>query len=174
MQSYASIRNSTLFYIIVALSLWFLIILFSVVNFLLATKYFTYPDEWIISMIAKCGPEQKLHPNNLMINMAFIKSGLISSVFGAYFGILIDSIYFNGTKINHNDTPFWKGILRLLVGGLAATPLLLPYLLLSANLNMMSLYLLKTTLPFFLAMFILFSVIKPLFIKLRLVNTVKD
>ena len=98
MHSYASIRNSTLFYIIAALSIWLALILLSVINFLVASKFYEYDDHWIMNIINKCGGEDNLYPNDIMNNSSFIKTGLVSNIFGAYFGIVIDSMYFNGTK----------------------------------------------------------------------------
>ncbi len=96
---------------------------------------------------------------------------MTSAIFGAYLGIIIDSIYLGGTKSNINDTLWWKFILRALVCGAVASPLLVMYFLVSNRMNAMAVYIVKSTIPFFFIMLILFSVVKPLLRKLKLVNT---
>lgn len=106
----------------------------------------------------------------MFVDSAFVKIGLVSSIFGAYFGIIFDSAFLYGTRSNLNDTTVGRGLLRLFLGGILVSPLILPYFLLSHNLSIPALFILKTTIPFFTLMFILFSVLKLLFMKLDLVN----
>jgi len=122
-------------------------------------------------MIDKCGGESSIQQNSIFLNNAFIKSGMTSGIFGAYFGIIIDSIYLGGTKSDINDTPIWKGVLRALVCGAVASPFLLLYFLVSNRMNAMAVYIVKSTLPFFFIMLLLFSIVKPLLMKLKLLNT---
>ena len=170
LQSNASIRNSTLFYVMVALSTQFCLMIFSIVNFLIASSYFTYPDKWITEIINKCGGETEMNTNNIMNNEAFIKTGLVSNIFGAYYGIIIDSMYFNGTPSSCNNTVLWKSLVRALVAVVCLGPLLLPYILIGSKHNMMILYLVKSTLPFFILMLCCFGLMKLLFMRLKLLN----
>ena len=94
--------------------------------------------------------------------------GLISGIFGAYFGMSIDSLYLNGTKPDVNDTPAWKSICRLLIICVLGIPFGALYYGLKSKVSIMILYLFKTTLPFFLATLFMFSYLKLLYIKLRL------
>jgi hypothetical protein len=65
--------------------------------FYFASIKFSYPEEWIRHIIACNGGEEGLSPNKMFSNSAFISTGAISSLFGAYFGIMLDSMYLNGT-----------------------------------------------------------------------------
>lgn len=106
----------------------------------------------------------------MFTNNAFISTGGASSLFGAYFGILLDSIYLKGTPSTVNNTSFWKGLLRLLVSLLILIPFFLPYVLISSKAQMMIVYLFKQTVPIFFVMLVLFSVVKLAHGKLRLTN----
>jgi hypothetical protein len=48
------------------------------------------------NMLAKCGLNFNEH--KMFVVPAFIKMGVISAPFGAYFGILVDAVYFGGTR----------------------------------------------------------------------------
>ena len=95
---------------------------------------------------------------------------MTSAIFGAYLGIIIDSIYLGGTKANINRTLWWQSLLRVLVCGASASPFLLLYFLVSNRMNAMAVYILKSTIPFFFIMLVLFSVVKPILKRLKLVN----
>ena len=107
----------------------------------------------------------------MFTNAAFISTGGISSIFGAYFGIMIDSMYLNGTPQTINDTPLLKGLARLAITVLTVAPFLLPNFLIDNSAGMMTLYLFKQTVPLFFAMLVAFSFVKLLHKKLHLVNT---
>ncbi len=64
---------------------------------------FEYPREWIEALI-RCygGSESKMLPNNMFSNIAFIGTGGASAIFGAYFGIMIDTMYLQGTPSDIN------------------------------------------------------------------------
>ena len=160
--------NSLLIYVLFATVLYLAIVLFSILNFTWASMAFVAPQSWITALQTKCQAE--LIPNSIFVNSAFIKTGLVSSIFGAYFGIVIDSLYMCGTKTSFNDTGFCKGILRLIVGCLMAAPFVMPYLFMSPHFNTYTLYVFKTALPFFILMLLVFSVLKLVFIKLDLAN----
>jgi cation transport ATPase len=97
--------------------------------------------------------------------------GLLSAIFGAYFGLCVDSMYFKGTSSNINETKWYKSVLRLLLISLFGAPLFYYYYAIkNADLNIMTLYLLRTSLPFFIAAFLLFAYSKILLRKLRLIN----
>ena len=106
----------------------------------------------------------------MFANSAFISSGGASAIFGAYFGIMLDSMYLKGTPSTINDTLFLKSCLRIVVTLLVVSPLLSPMMLIGKYSPMMILYIFKMTMPSFLAMLVLFSVVKLVHIKMKLVN----
>ena len=118
----------------------------------------------------QCKKTTPLAPNSLMLNSAFIKTGLVSNVFGAYFGILADYKWLNGTPSTFNKTRIEKGFLRIVVGFILLIIFILPYYLLKATWNIYILYIFKSTLPFLLCMFLLFSYVKIVFLKLNIAN----
>lgn len=103
-------------------------------------------------------------------NIAFIDTAGASNIFGAYLGIILDAMYLKGTPSNINKTTFVKTLGRAVISGLCISPLALPYLLVSDFAPMMIVYLFKRTVPFFAVMLILFSVVKVVHKKLKLVN----
>ncbi len=135
------------------------------------TSQFEYPKEWIERIIKCNGGQEGLYPNKMFTNAAFISTGGISSLFGAYFGIMIDSMYLNGTPQTINKTPLLKGLGRLAITVLTVAPFLLPNFLIENSAGMMTLYLFKQTVPLFFAMLVAFSFVKLLHKKLHLVNT---
>ena len=149
--------------------MWIVIISISGVLFYVTATSFTYPDAWIKKIIACNGGEEGLSPNGMFTNNAFISTGGASAIFGAYFGIMLDSIYLRGTAATVNSTPFWKGLARLAVSLLLVSPFLLPYALISSKSQMMVVYLFKQTVPLFFMMLTLFSVVKMAHAKLKLV-----
>jgi hypothetical protein len=110
-------------------------------------------------------------PNKMFSNIAFIDTGGASAIFGAYFGIMIDTMYLYGTPQNVNYTPFLKSILRAIVSALCISPVAPLYLFISDTSPMMIVYVFKRTVPFFLAMLSLFSWVKIVHRKFKLVNT---
>jgi hypothetical protein len=149
---------------------WILIITISGVLYYITATTFTYPDAWIKKIIACNGGEEGLSPNGMFTNNAFISTGGASAIFGAYFGILLDSIYLRGTAATVNNTRFWRGLLRLMISLLLVSPFILPYMLISSKSQMMIVYLFKQTVPMFFVMLTLFSVTKLAHSKLSLVN----
>ncbi len=124
-------------------------------------------------MIAKCHPDQtNINSNKIFADAAFIKTGLVSAIFGAYFGLLLDSTFLGGTRTSDNDTSIAKGLARLVVGTLMMTPLILPYILISSKHSLWTLYFFKCTLPFFVLMILLFTALKPIYKRLDLLNRV--
>lgn len=83
--------------VIIALVVWIVMMTISGLLFYFASINFSYPEEWIRHIIACNGGEEGLSPNKMFSNSAFISTGAISSLFGAYFGIMLDSMYLNGT-----------------------------------------------------------------------------
>jgi hypothetical protein len=106
----------------------------------------------------------------MFTNNAFIATGAAAAIFGAYFGILLDSIYLQGTSATVNNTPFWKGVLRIIISLFVVAPFFVPYMLISSQAQMMIVYLFKQTVPIFFVMLFLFAVAKVFHKKLRLVN----
>jgi len=95
---------------------------------------------------------------------------MISSVFGAYIGIVLDALYFGGTKPIINHTSVLKGIGRLLMLGIVGGIILLPYFLVDFSENIFVLYMFKTTIPFFILSLVMFSLFKLMLGKMKLVN----
>ena len=158
-------------YIVFALTIWIAIIVVSGTIYYLTSHYFTYPEIWIERIIECNGnSEEGLSPNVMFTNVAFISTGGVSSIFGAYFGIMLDSMYLKGTPYRSNETPFLMSVARLLVALLVLSPLLLPYILIKSSSPLMIVYLFKQTVPFFLAMLSLFSWVKLVHEKLGLLN----
>lgn len=152
--------------------LWVLIVALSFINILYLRETFVYKEEWIDRIIEKCDPDKKeLNLTSIFADSAVIKTGLVSTIFGGYFGILYDAAYLGGTRPNINDTPIIQGIARLFIAALILAPLLLPYFLLNSNLGTISLFFLRTTLPFFILSFLLFSYMKVIYKKLGIINT---
>jgi hypothetical protein len=140
--------------------------------YIFTTNNFTLPEFWIKAIIdCKKGKEDGLGPNKMFSNIAFIDTAGASNIFGAYFGIMIDSMYLKGTPCDINSTSFLKSLGRVLISILCISPLALPYFLVSDFAPIMIVYLFKRTVPFFTVMLILFSVAKLAHIKLGLVNT---
>ena len=98
---------------------------------------------------------------------AFIKMGLVSCPIGAYMGILWDS-YFTSTATTPdiNKGPIRYGLMRLGAGIIVFSPIATPYFFLEGEYSVYTLYLLKTSLPFFLLTFLLFAFGKVLFLRL--------
>ena len=103
-------------------------------------------------------------------NIAFIDTAGASNIFGAYFGIMLDAMYLKGTPSSANDTTILKSLGRALVTIVCIAPLMLPYVFVSDTSTMMVVYMFKRTVPFFLVMLVLFSFVKILHVKLRLIN----
>ncbi len=64
---------------------------------------FEYPKLWIEALI-RCngGSETGMLPNKMFSNIAFIDTGGASAIFGAYFGIMIDTMYLQGSPSDIN------------------------------------------------------------------------
>lgn len=90
----AAIRGQSLKNIIIALAAWIILIIVSALIFYFTQHNFAYPEEWILALI-RCyhGSEEKMLPNKMFSNIAFIDTGGASAIFGAYFGIMIDAMY---------------------------------------------------------------------------------
>ena len=172
LQRHGKIRYSLVYYIVMAIFLWMGVIMAEALNFVIHSKDSSYPDDWIHRIITKCdGGESSLNQNSIFINSAFVKSGLVSNIFGAYIGIIFDAIFFGGSPETINKgMPLWKGVLRILVALLIISPFGAMYFFISDNANVMTLFLVKSTLPGFFMTFIIFSVIKIVYKRLRLIN----
>jgi hypothetical protein len=142
----AAMTKRSLWHIIFALLFWIAVIAISSIIYYQTAYHFTYPDSWIMKIIqCKGGVEDGLSPNKMFTNSAFISTGGASSIFGAYFGILLDSLYLNGSPhtINATDKPLLRGVARLLISLLCVCPFALPFLLISDSDPMMIVYLFK-------------------------------
>ena len=118
---------------------------------------------WLDNIKLKCSHGGELDSKSLFTDSAFIKTGLVSSIFGAYFGILYDSSYMNGTKPSINNTSVVKGLFRLLVGLMLLGPLLTPYMIMGNQYSVGTLYTLKCAVPFFMVTFLMFSWLKRIY-----------
>ena len=89
---------------LVAGGLWLAICILSWVNVERTSEGFDYDPMWIERILQKCEPPGKTYisPNKMFEDAAFIKTGLVSAVFGAYFGLLIDSCFMGGTRLTEN------------------------------------------------------------------------
>jgi len=157
--------------IIFALVVWIGLIVISALIYFFTSHNFDYPVNWIRAII-KCykGDESKLVPNKMFSNIAFIDTGGASAIFGAYFGIMIDTMYLKGTLSEVNHTRFRVSLGRALISLLCISPLYLPMSLISDSSPMMIVYVFKRTIPFFLAMLILFSWVKLVHRRFGLIN----
>eukprot|EP00347_Sterkiella_histriomuscorum_P005707 403355575 len=154
-----------------AIIIYFLIIIFSVVNYHIVRTYFQYPQEWLDVIIQKCGHgKTTLDEKTIFTDSAFIKTGLVSAIFGAYFGILYDSHYMGGTPSTINNTTMAKGFMRIVIGGIIIIPFVMPYFLINTQFSVGVLYLVKCQLPFFILMFMVFSWLKSVFLTFNLVD----
>ncbi|CDW73235.1 pap2 superfamily phosphatase [Stylonychia lemnae] len=147
------------------------IVIFSTLNYYIVRSNFEYPQEWLDAIILKCNEGKPLEIKGIFADSAFVKTGLVSIIFGAYLGMLYDSFYMGGTPSTINDTSSLKGILRLLIGGLVIIPFTLPYLLIGSSLSVGLLYFIKSALPFFMVGFIMFSWLKSVYIVAEVINT---
>ena len=116
------------------------------------------------NMLNKCGLTFKEH--KMIVVPAFVKMGVISAPFGAYFGILVDAVYFGGTREKVNRGSLWLAILRFLTISALVLPTTLPFFYISSTNHVWVLYLFKISMPFFLATFVMFAFARPLFEKL--------
>jgi hypothetical protein len=150
---------------------WIGLIVIAALIYYFASRNFDYPVNWIREII-KCykGDESKLVPNKMFSNIAFIDTGGASAIFGAYFGIMIDTMYLKGTLSEVNHTRFGKSLGRAFMSLLCISPLYLPMSLISDSSPMMIVYVFKRTIPFFLAMLILFSWVKLVHRRFGLIN----
>lgn len=88
-----------------------MVVAFSLANLLVEKSSFIYPEEWLNKMISECNRgKPELQSHEILADAAFVKTGLVSAIFGAYFGTIIDSIYLGGTKKDINRTPVWKNL----------------------------------------------------------------
>ena len=102
---------------------------------------------------------------------AFVKMGLISCPIGAYLGMLMDcKLTRTATPRYINEGPIRLVFLRLAASILSMTPLLIPYLFVKSTYSVYTQYLARTSLPFFVACFLLFGLAKALFIRLGIQN----
>lgn len=157
--------------IILALVVWILLIVASALVYYFTSHNFDYPIKWINAIIA-CynGVESKLAPNKMFSNIAFIDTGGASAIFGAYFGIMIDTMYLKGTLSEANNTRLAVSLGRAGITLLILSPLAVPIYFISDTSPMMIVYVFKRTIPYFLAMLILFSWVKLIHRRFGLVN----
>ena len=91
-------KGKSLKYIILALVAWTALIFISGLIYILTTRNNHYEPFWIKAILdCEKGIEEKLNPNKMFSNIAFIDTAGASNIFGAYFGIIIDAMYLGGT-----------------------------------------------------------------------------
>ena len=93
-----------------------------------------------------------------------------SGLLGAYFGIVVDSMYLNGTPADVNKTSTATSILRGIVITILSNIILLPYYLLTKDMNLLVLYIFRSTIPMFCVAFFLYSYLKVILIKFGLIR----
>lgn len=115
-------------------------------------------------MLTKCGLAFNEH--KMFVVPAFVKMGVISAPFGAYFGILVDAVYFGGTRERINSGSLWLAFLRFITISVLVLPFTLPFFYISSTNHVWFLYLFKISVPFFLPPFVMFAFARPIFEKL--------
>jgi hypothetical protein len=115
-------------------------------------------------MLSKCGLAFNEH--KMFVVPAFVKMGVISAPFGAYFGILVDAVYFGGTRERINNGSLWLAFLRFITISVLVLPITLPFFYISSTNHVWVLYLFKISVPFFLPTFVMFAFARPIFEKL--------
>ena len=155
------------YYFHMGLLIWACITVFQIFNFLVARRDFQLPPPqlWLDNMLAKCGLVFNEH--KMFVVSAFVKMGVISAPFGAYFGLLVDAVYFGGTRerINTGGSLF-LALLRFLTISVLVLPITLPFFYISSANHVWFLYLFKISVPFFLPPFVMFAFARPIFEKL--------
>mmetsp|Transcript_35614 Transcript_35614/g.34648 ORF Transcript_35614/g.34648 Transcript_35614/m.34648 type:complete len:138 (+) Transcript_35614:862-1275(+) len=131
--------------------------------------FFPIPDSWVQASIDKCGATAEEVQNEYFYNDCFVKTAISAAIFGAYFGLIIDSRFLRGTQEHSNDTSLWKTLAR--TGLVAILTIALGSIYFFINVDDMALeYILKVSLPCFVVGISLFSWIKALLLKLDLIN----
>ena len=111
-------------------------------------------------MLVKCNLTFNEH--KMFVVPAFVKMGLVSAPFGAYFGILYDAAYYGGTQLKE-PTPLILAAKRFVFLGFVVIPLTIPFFYISSANHVWVLYLFKVSMPFFLATFVMFAFAKPIY-----------
>jgi len=104
-------------------------------------------------------------------NAAIFRTAFVSAIFGAYFGIIIDSRYLGGSPDNINNTGWKKNILCVLVSCLIGFIFLAPFSLISKEKDIVISYIFKSAVPMFCLWIFAFSYLKKILEALTLVNT---
>jgi len=123
-------------------------------------------------MLAKCGLTFNEH--KMFVVPAFIKMGVISAPFGAYFGILVDAVYFGGTRERVNKGSAWMAMMRFMTISAIVLPITIPFFYISSQNHVWVLYLFKVSAPFFVATFVMFAFARPIFERLGIQREVVD
>ncbi len=97
---------------------------------------------------------------------AFVKMGVLSAPFGAYFGILYDSARIGPTPQRINSSSLWLALLRFITISVIVLPVTIPFFYISSTNHVWVLYLFKVSMPFFIAPFVMFAFGKVIFERL--------
>jgi membrane-associated phospholipid phosphatase len=166
-------REYLSYYLFRALLIWLVVIVFSFFNWIVAKRDFVVPPPqlWLDNLMAKC--QMIFNESRMFVAPAFIKMGLVSSPLGAYMGLLLDARLFNGTEVHSLFQPhvqykparplYYDGVGRLVVGFTLSSPLLLPYFYMKDDYTVLTQYICRTSVPFFLIFFWLFGFSKEVF-----------
>ena len=76
---------------LIATAIWITSIIVAVAIYKASSAITTYNEQWIQAIQTKCKGSFNL--NTILLNNAFIKAGMASAIFGAYFGVIIDSSF---------------------------------------------------------------------------------
>ena len=144
----------------------------STITYLLICNFFDFTPDQYQRLYDKCGgPESFTNKNDMFQHTAYIKTGNIAELLGAYYGILIDWKFLNGTPHNVNQTDLPRSITRLCITALFAFILEIPAHFLNNHHNIFVVYLFKQGIPFFLFSFFTFSYLKLILSSINLINT---
>lgn len=110
-----------------------------VIAYLIAHYAHIMPESQTSMLLEKC--KEKAHdPPVIWENRSLMDSGVYFVLPGAYFGVLIDSRFLNGSSKLVNSTPIWKSLLRLGVLAGIGGILISPVFLLSLHISIVGLF----------------------------------
>ncbi len=166
---HGELRNKTLKYLLFCLVAFGLMMICTITCYVVQLYQYSYNPQWILNIFFYCYPGQiGISVNEVFLNNAFIKSARPAGIFGAYLGIIIDSLYLGGTPSDYNNVPIWKLFLRLVVGILILSPLILLNQLISKRSNTMVIFFFAELVPYYVGSLIAFSLLKVVYRKLKL------
>ena len=119
-------------------------------------------------MSNKCGLIFNEH--KMFVIPAFVKMGVVSAPFGAYFGILYDAAHYGGEVKNERSAK--TTILKIITLALCIGPITMPFFYISSGNQVWIQYIFRVSIPFFLAPFSMFAFSKPIFSRFGLTKEI--